>query len=760
MVYYLQQNVAILDQISQQISSFAPQVSIPSTPPPPFPDFQPSASDIRINVFWFMALIFSLLTAFLAILVQQWVRDYMDVFQRYSDPLKSARLRQYLHEGCEGWYMPVVAESVPGLLHVSLFLFFVGLCDSVFNINTTVGISTTIPIGISGLLYIFMTFAPIIYPQSPYQNSFSGLVWYLIQKCGGRRYKDRGFDAPSKLVSSNMAEGQMQLAMEETEDRKGRDERAIRWLGSNMTEDAEMETFVMAIPGSFNGEWGLEVWKNVSNTTEDKNKSTSRDELSRVQGIFGSIFCPVGARTASDDFPNTPPLLAPHLPNFHSHSTTAHISGEETGHELTARVAHVLETCRNRNPFASDEVWRQRTRACVETTASLVFCAGAELGQFGDMAGLLGDIGSDQNVRESSTAGKDQSFVMRWTCLSLVAVRPILDSDQLRDYAQAALKWLETPVDDDTGEEQALTCVQKITETLNKASCCLNELGEALLWEENLTEDCAREVLRENESQILELERINIKDHVFQNVDSYILLAQREIDERSHGIITRQLPGVKFDDQSVHFSQFVEFFRDCHKFQIISPLQNLKRIRSVAHTFRNILEGQWDDDAFQEIFKNLQVLRMLPNRLVDTFRRQTWRLQDLRDGGGLGFTVELFFLAFKQLLSTSSSKALYVGTFRAITSDWSKFKHSLETHKLLLDMVMPYSGIISDLDYPDYIVDELLELLGKILEGQTGPHIDAVVQQVTDAIPRYSADYRARFVKVLDVITRARASSS
>ncbi len=81
MVYYLQQNVAILDQISQQISSFAPQVSIPSTPPPPFPDFQPSASDIRINVFWFMALIFSLLTAFLAILVQQWVRDYMDVFQ-------------------------------------------------------------------------------------------------------------------------------------------------------------------------------------------------------------------------------------------------------------------------------------------------------------------------------------------------------------------------------------------------------------------------------------------------------------------------------------------------------------------------------------------------------------------------------------------------------------------------------------------------------------------------------------------------------
>src|SRR6266851_4510026 len=227
MVFYLQQNVAMLNQISQQISFISPQFTIPLSPPPPYPAFSPSLSDVRVNVFWFMSLIFSLSAALLAILVQQWVRDYMHVFRRYSDPLKSARLRQYLHEGCEKWYMPVVAEAVPGLLHVSLFLFLVGLCDSVFKINTTVGISTTIPIGISGLLYIFTTFAPIIYPQSPYQNSFSGLIWYMTQKFGGRRYKDRSSGGASKPVSSNMARGQMQLAMEATDPRKRRDERSI-----------------------------------------------------------------------------------------------------------------------------------------------------------------------------------------------------------------------------------------------------------------------------------------------------------------------------------------------------------------------------------------------------------------------------------------------------------------------------------------------------------------------------------------------------
>jgi hypothetical protein len=113
-------------------------------------------------------------------------------------------------------------------------------------------------------------------------------------------------------------------------------------------------------------------------------------------------------------------------------------------------------------------------------------------------------------------------------------------------------------------------------------------------------------------------------------------------------------------------------------------------------------------------------------------QRQLWRLQDLRDGGGLGFTVELFFLALSQLLSTSSSKeshsALYTGTFRAITSDWSKHKHSLGTQNLLLNIAMSHRWEF-DGYYPAYIVDEFLLLLGNIFEGQTGPHIDEARQQ-------------------------------
>ncbi|KAH9957509.1 hypothetical protein BC827DRAFT_653261 [Russula dissimulans] len=381
MNYYLQQNVEILSRISQQISTIAPQVSIPSTPPPPFPTtFSPSASDVRVNAFWFMSLVFSLSAALVAILVQQWVRDYMHVFQRYSDPLKSARLRQYLYEGSKGWYMPVVAESVPGLLHVSLFLFFLGLGDSVAGINITVGMTTIIPILICAVLYIFTTFAPALYPQSPYQTSFSVLIWYTIQKLRVRRYQDR--DGEMKSVSANMAQGQMQLAMEETEGRTERDARAIRWLVHNLTEEAEMESLVVAIPGSFNVEWGTKVWKRVSEVIEDENGNTVKSEfvagppmggnsstaitpvgrsprINLVRSVLGSILHPVNMRTEDQPITGTMvPLQALHPPDI------SRLSNQEDSivRDLSMRIVPLLDKCKNRGLFASDEQWRRRTR--------------------------------------------------------------------------------------------------------------------------------------------------------------------------------------------------------------------------------------------------------------------------------------------------------------------------------------------------------------------------------------------------------------
>jgi hypothetical protein len=138
-----------------------------------------------------------------------------------------------------------------------------------------------------------------------------------------------------------------------------------------------------------------------------------------------------------------------------------------------------------------------------------------------------------------------------------------------------------------------------------------------------------------------------------------------------------------------------------------------------------------------------------------------WSLQDLRDGGGLGFVVEIFLLALKQLLSASTSQesysALYITTFRTITHDWRRYKHSLGTQNILLDAVASDQGFLRTFNYPDYIMDELWELLGDILEGQTGSHIDNAVQQLTDHQRENGDRYGA---KASAVISRLRASCS
>ncbi|KAH9980631.1 hypothetical protein BJV77DRAFT_1047487, partial [Russula vinacea] len=681
-VYYLQQNVAMLNQISRQLSSLAPQVIIPSDPPSPFPSFKPLSSAIRVNAFWFIALVFSLSAALLAILVQQWVRGYMHVFQRYSHPLKSARLRQYLHDGSHGW-----------------------LGDFVLDINTAVGINTLIPITLCGLIYVFTMLAPVIYPQSPYQNTFSALIWYLTQKMHGRRYKDRASSGVLKSVSSNMADGQMQLAMEETEKRKGRDERAIRWLVSNLTEDAEMESFAMAIPGSFHTEWGIEVWKRVAEAKGDEHSNKDSDwnhqrrDHSRltIHSLLNPITRLARIRTAK----GLPADVETHqmaLYPSHIRSTSAHTRtlGENVLYELSSRVARLLETCNNHGLFANEESWRRRTRAGVETAASLVFYANAEPAWFGDICKLLSEIGD----------------------LFVMPIRRTLNDEWLTMHATwAVMSFALLQSDYGTVDERALRNVQKIDESFGKSWKCLRELYVALFYPRgtNPTEEQVKEILCNHKYQIAELERIKLEADRMQDVNISDL--QHGMDRVTHKL-TGQLPGVQFDVPPL------ELFSASVKPQLILPRQRLQSLCSIGPKLRDITEGRNSEPCSPG---KVPTRPKLAGHLME---RQLWRLHDLRHGSGLGFTVEVFFLALRQLLSISSSKepyiALFIGTFRAIISDWEKYK---PRHLLRLRL--------SVLHYR-----RAPRVLGNMLEGEKGSHIDKAVRELRAARCGFMASAR------------------
>ena len=673
--------------------------------------------------------------------------------------------------------MPVVAGAVPGLLHISLFLFFVGLDDFVMNINTTVGLSATIPTGISGLIYLFTIFAPVIYPQSPYQNSFSGLVWYIIQKSKlfGRRFRDR--EGELKFVSTDMTQGQMQLAMEETEDRKARDARAIVWLVDSLTEDAEIESFSMAIPGSFNGEWSFEVWKNVSNITEDTGQSTDPNELAtrrltdaslhatfpavaqhspRIRTIpvpFISIFSLFRICTASRSPASSmisPPVQ--HTPNIHLPIVPI---SRSVVPELSRRMAHMFDTCKNRDLFASDKLWRKRARACVEATTSLVCYASAEFSLCGDVLRTLGDIGDFEKTRKSWVAGRDQSFVLRWTFLSIIAIRRMLSGNELiKEDARSAIgSFAAFRTGSGSEDEVAEKNAQEVEKTLiNVWWPKLRTLcqGQGFPNSKKILEHCADHGLQ---VQISQSDIININILLIP-VDFKISDLLKRFHTVSHEI-TRQLPGVQFDilGSGNDSGQCFESLDDSLRFRFVHPGQMLRLFR-------------WSDyDAFLGIsmnVRNFEKFMSWPQNLRHVLQRQLWRLQDLRDGGGLGFTVELFLVALNEVLSTSppqdSHSALYIATFRVITSDWSEHKHSLGTQKILLDAVASNQGVVHRFNYPTYITDELLSFMERFLEGQIGPHIDNAVQQLSHPLADDRPGIQEFRTKALRVISRFQSS--
>ncbi|KAH9958758.1 hypothetical protein BC827DRAFT_549816 [Russula dissimulans] len=743
-VFLQQQTVVLLNQISIQISSLGPLASVSANLT--LPSATPSSSDVRVNIYWFMSLVSSLSAALLATLVQRWARDHMYIFQRYSHPLKVARIRQYLHEGVEGWYMPAIAEAVPGLVHISLFLFFLGLADFLLNTHALVGQLTLFPIILCATLYTISSIAPIMYPQAPYRSSFTCLIWYLVRKVHKRLYKDRFGVTQKKSLSSNMANGQMQLAMEKNDSRKGRDERAIRWLVNTLTEDIEMESLASGIPGSFDAKWGVEVWKHDLETRRD-----------------GSIAgTPTGSTAHSDPVPQ---------------STGAQPVCGEVVDELCQRVQRLFETCNYRGSFINDDEWRNRSRACVETAASFVFCMDADISSFGKIGKLLSDLGSAERTYEVPATSLNRSFTTRWTCLSLVAIRKMLDASELKQYASGTIFTLGAP--DPVGGgydpfDTALRNARKIDEQLTAAWKCVESLRQEFKLQqldEDRSGERVEEILRNYEPQ---LGKIQSDADAMKRVDMRISDLQSKIDKFTHNL-TRQLPGVVVDDHigPTPIAEVFDFLAGPVRPQLIYFSQRLLGLCTLSQ--------KRSSKGHRETTRILKAVEEIPSHLRSEdgvierklMERQLWRLQDISIGCAFGFTLELYFISLREILSAFTPQppdayiAFYVGAFKAITLDWEQIKHTLGTLQIVLNLVcdvtMLHRGVFSDYMYPDYITKELLDLLGKMVEGQDhSANVDAIddaIKELRDVRWKVgNENFRASAIEILE--RRAPTSST
>ena len=716
-VYYQNQSVQMLAQL---LASGSGQIPTNFTPPSPYPTFHPSASDRRVNIFWIISLVCSLSAALLAMLVQQWTRAYMRIFQRSSNPLKTARTRLFLFESTK--QIPVVAEAAPRLIDVSIMLFFWGLGDVILHIDVAVFFATVVPIAVCVCLYLYFVISPVWNPQSPFRTSFSGFILFFLRRLHRNPYYNR---FRGKLVKpTSMEIRQVQYATKEDKGRMDRDVRAIQWLvdiiGSN-----EMQTLVMAIPGLFNLEWGRNVLKGVVSV----DLSTSIVDPQRQPGTV-----PLSPREGT------------------------------TVYSVCNSVRHLLKTYSKERDSLDAKERHRRLCVCVETVACLVCCTHVELDFFGEVGEVLSKLGDEEQTKDPLTMKSNPSFTVRWTCLSLVAIWKMVDNKGVQELAKFALDGigrLQTPYD-----TIPLTSAQRTDDYLKKAWAAVEDLHQALEpWSQIRTDSRIRDILNGHEESILELERITTEAaDVVEEIDWRIPPLQNAMEEATHKLM-RHLPGVFFSElksstpvmlSEALGSSSVGTTRPLVSPQLIFPGQQIQSLCALGRRLRDIIEGQ-NAEMHEETLKSLESLhtiRVALRRLNYPMKRLLWRLLDLRDGGGLGFAIELFFLTLRQLSPTPSSSELqifYTGTFQVITSRWKKSKNLTGTQGILLhllcDLVIRSRGVFSDFHYPPYIVDMLLDFVGKMVEGHDGKlhHVNDVIHELEDDGHQNRIDHVLRY---------------
>ncbi|KAF8901626.1 hypothetical protein CPB85DRAFT_1394228 [Mucidula mucida] len=146
--------------------------------PPTSADFTPAPIDVWVNGLWFTSLTLSLAAALFAVLIKQWLRQYMSLTS--GTVRQRSLIRQFRFMGLQEWHVPALIGILPVLMHLSLAVFFVGLTLFLVPLRRSIaGI-----VGSASVLvfagYIGTAVWPLFHIQCPYRTPLAGIIHWLF----------------------------------------------------------------------------------------------------------------------------------------------------------------------------------------------------------------------------------------------------------------------------------------------------------------------------------------------------------------------------------------------------------------------------------------------------------------------------------------------------------------------------------------------------------------------------------------------------
>jgi len=126
-----------------------------------------------VNILYFASLSLVIVTAFVAMMVKSWVREFDRDWAHVTDAQKRGTGREARMEGLLRYHLPQIVSILPFLIYISLFLFSTGLIVSLITIHIPSACVALILLLCGSIIYSITTFISMFDPNAPFSSPFS-----------------------------------------------------------------------------------------------------------------------------------------------------------------------------------------------------------------------------------------------------------------------------------------------------------------------------------------------------------------------------------------------------------------------------------------------------------------------------------------------------------------------------------------------------------------------------------------------------------
>jgi len=206
----------------------------------------------------FLSLFFSVTSALVSTLIQQWGREYLQYSQPSAAPHKRGRVRAYLFDGLSQFQIRRLTYGVPVLLHLGVFLFFLAISEWLYPISVPVGATARYCLVALFTVYMALSVLPLIVTNAPYQTALTTplrasislihVSYLVLLRLVGRSPGVHEAQKGSGLFRSVHVDRARALMKEIKRRASKLDRSAMHWLLQELDED-DIDTFLSGLPG-------------------------------------------------------------------------------------------------------------------------------------------------------------------------------------------------------------------------------------------------------------------------------------------------------------------------------------------------------------------------------------------------------------------------------------------------------------------------------------------------------------------------------